>query len=251
MVMRLVALQCPSCAASLEIEDGIDTCYCSYCGFKIIMDGQSTESVKAKVRLKQMEHEERLKDKEFAQERYKIQHEAKESRRGTFASWLGGAAIFTMIVIMVGGVYLKSVHREAELQEIVDAIGVDIANGDYDSALIKANSLYYDVNWSSETESKWDNVRKTLIETIESKTKAKVPESSKKLKGKNYQDVIAGLQAAGFTSITTAKLTDLVNGWVTKDGEVEKVSINGVSDFKADASFPKDAEIVISYHTFP
>lgn len=38
---------------------------------------------------------------------------------------------------------------------------------------------------------------------------------------------------------------------MTKDGEVEKVTINGGDDYKLGSWYEPDAEIVIFYHTFP
>ncbi|MEI7814975.1 MAG: DUF4839 domain-containing protein [Coriobacteriia bacterium] len=80
---------------------------------------------------------------------------------------------------------------------------------------------------------------------------AAMPASSGDLKGENYQDVITRLESAGFSSVTTATIEDLVVGWLTKDGEVEKVSVNGQTDFEANGAFPKGAKIVVTYHTFP
>ena len=80
---------------------------------------------------------------------------------------------------------------------------------------------------------------------------AAMPASSSHLKGEDYQDVVTSLRSAGFTNVTTATIDDLVVGWVTKDGEVEKVSVNGATDFQANSMFPKGAEIVVTYHTFP
>lgn len=77
------------------------------------------------------------------------------------------------------------------------------------------------------------------------------PASSEDLKGEDYQDVMTLLQVAGFTNIEVEILDDLILGWLTKDGEVEKISINGDADFSASSKFPIDARIVISYHTFP
>lgn len=82
-------------------------------------------------------------------------------------------------------------------------------------------------------------------------TTAAMPESAADLKGDDYQDVKARLQGAGFTSIETTAIPDLIVGWLTKDGEVEAVSVNGESDYGAGSEFPKDATVVVSYHTFP
>lgn len=81
--------------------------------------------------------------------------------------------------------------------------------------------------------------------------KIRMQSSAKELKGKNYQQVQAQLQTSGFTNIETKVLNDLITGWLTKDGEVENVSVNGNVDFLAGSKFPKDARIVITYHTFP
>lgn len=81
--------------------------------------------------------------------------------------------------------------------------------------------------------------------------KIKVPDSSTGLKGEDYKDVMTLLQVAGFTNIEVNVLDDLITGWLTKDGEVEKVSINGATSFSASSKYPHDAKIVITYHTFP
>ncbi len=80
---------------------------------------------------------------------------------------------------------------------------------------------------------------------------AKTPSSGSDLQGENYEDVMAQLEAAGFTNIETRKIDDLITGWLTKDGEVEEVSIDGSTDFGAGRSYPSDARVVITYHTFP
>ncbi len=82
-------------------------------------------------------------------------------------------------------------------------------------------------------------------------TAAAMPESAADFKGDDYQDVKTRLQDAGFTSIETTAIPDLITGWLTKDGEVEEVSVNGETDFGAGSEFSKDATIVIRYHTFP
>lgn len=46
-------------------------------------------------------------------------------------------------------------------------------------------------------------------------------------------------------------IEDLVTGWLTKDGEVEEVTIDGDGSFRAGDTFDKTAAIIVSYHTFP
>lgn len=56
---------------------------------------------------------------------------------------------------------------------------------------------------------------------------------------------------AGFTNVDTKAIPDLITGWLSKDGEVESVSINGRTDFDDGDEFPKDADVIVAYHTFP
>ena len=76
----------------------------------------------------------------------------------------------------------------------------------------------------------------------------KVPVSANDCKGKNYQDVVNDISAAGFVNIQTKTIEDLVTGWLTKDGEVEEVTIDGDGSFRAGDTFDKTVAIIVSYH---
>lgn len=165
--MELKSLFCPNCGASLEVEDGLDTFFCKYCGYKILLQGQSKAAYDAKVRVKHMEHKERLQEKRDAQERYRMEFKQKEERR-TLAIVFGifGAIIaMCLIISAVGNAGAKK--QERELQAIVDQIMIDIENEDFAAAYVKANSLYWDDSWTSEGEDKWDATRKEIIKQIE------------------------------------------------------------------------------------
>ena len=77
-----------------------------------------------------------------------------------------------------------------------------------------------------------------------------MPYSVDGFKGKDYSVVINDLKDAGFTNIELSPIPDLVTGWVTKDGEVESVSVDGNSDFSKGDRFSKDSKIRVDYHTF-
>ncbi len=76
------------------------------------------------------------------------------------------------------------------------------------------------------------------------------PTTAKKAKKMNYLELKELFTDAGFTSIRFEKQEDLITGWITKDGSVESVTINGESDFSESVSYRIDAEVVIVYHTF-
>lgn len=85
--MKINTLTCPNCNGNLEIEDGLDTFYCKYCGSKIILSELSDAAYDAKVKIKNMEHKEKLKEKELEHERYKLESTKKDFKR-TFIAFL-------------------------------------------------------------------------------------------------------------------------------------------------------------------
>lgn len=80
---------------------------------------------------------------------------------------------------------------------------------------------------------------------------AKTPSGSSIQKGRNYEDVLKTFQEKGFTNISLVPLDDLITGWLTKEGEVESVSVDGNVDYSADKWYPNDVEVIITYHTLP
>ena len=165
--MELKSLFCPNCGASLEVEDGLDTFFCKYCGYKILLQGQSKAAYDAKVRVQHMVHKERLQDKRDAQERYRMEFKQKDERRTLAIVFgiLGAIIAMCLIISAVGNAGAKKQDRE--LQAIVDQIMIDIENEDFAAAYVKANSLYWDDSWTSEGEDKWDATRKEIIKQIE------------------------------------------------------------------------------------
>ncbi len=81
--------------------------------------------------------------------------------------------------------------------------------------------------------------------------KIRVNYSSSDLEGTNYEDVVSKLEKQGFTNIETESIEDLITGWITNDGEVEEVEIDGTTSFSSGSRFRPNTEIVIRYHTFP
>jgi len=76
------------------------------------------------------------------------------------------------------------------------------------------------------------------------------PFSNKDAKGQMYDAVVQQLTDAGFVNIRIEIEYDLLTGWITKDGEVESVTINGDEKYSAGAKYRPDAEVVVTYHTF-
>ncbi len=59
--MKIKEMRCPNCNAEIEIEDGFESFFCRYCGHKIIIEDMNEATIKAKVEIKKMEHQEKIK----------------------------------------------------------------------------------------------------------------------------------------------------------------------------------------------
>ncbi len=78
----------------------------------------------------------------------------------------------------------------------------------------------------------------------------RIADASKSYEGEDYEDVVARLEDNGFYNIETETIEDLITGWLTKDGEVESISVGGEMEFDDGDIFTKDATVIITYHTF-
>lgn len=94
--MELKSLYCPNCGAAVKPVDGLDTFYCQYCGYQIHLDGMSDEAYKARTKVKQMEHEERMQDKKTAKELKDGEQEYKELKLGLIAMF----GCFGLVIIL-------------------------------------------------------------------------------------------------------------------------------------------------------
>ena len=80
---------------------------------------------------------------------------------------------------------------------------------------------------------------------------ARTPRGSSYHQGRDYKDVLSDFEDRGFVNIKTEKLEDLIFGWLTNDGEVKSVSVDGDMSYRANGWYPDDVEVIITYHTFP
>ncbi len=250
--MEKFQLTCPYCKATLEAEDGIDQFFCSHCGGKILIDGMSKEAYKAKVKVKEMEHTERLKDKEYAQERYKIEKENKSFKTTMLILLLLIIVCFTYLGIDARKYEKQKENAISKLENLESEIEICINEQDYDGALFKANQLYADDIIKDEKET-WDKKRKAYIEIIEEArlnadkndpSKIKIDYSSKQIEGMNYEKAVEKLTENGFLNIIKKESLE-ESSFFHKENTVEHITINGEKEFTNKDYFSKDSEIIL------
>lgn len=67
--------------------------------------------------------------------------------------------------------------------------------------------------------------------------------------GKPLHTVVAQLEQAGFTHISTVPLEDLAYGELNTENQIVSLIVNGSTDFEEGAKFPYDCDIQITYHS--
>ena len=165
--------------------------------------------------------------------------------------WLIVVFCFLFVGIMVGSVFLSHSINEHKLNKIVSEVEICISEGDYETARIKANQIIDDSDWSDESKEKWDSIRESLLATIDEKEgKIKILKNHDDLINMDYKAVKTQLEEMGFTNIKTIADDDLIIGFISSDGEIKEISINGDQSFTKNSYFFADDEIIITYHTF-
>lgn len=76
------------------------------------------------------------------------------------------------------------------------------------------------------------------------------PLTLKEAKKLDYKEVVKKFKENGFINIKVEPIYDIITGWMTHDGEVETITINGDEDFNTVSSYKIDDEVTITYHTF-
>lgn len=99
--MKLYPLSCPNCNGSLEIEEGIDTFYCKYCGYKIVLAGQSPETLNAKIELERIKSEQRLKELELENKKLLDERKQKQEEYDNKMGYVGGFLGIGLLVLSV------------------------------------------------------------------------------------------------------------------------------------------------------
>lgn len=99
-----------------------------------------------------------------------IQDAKKQKKRKNMKLWLPLVLFFGLLLMYFPIKGIAHVIRENKLEDTVKEIQTDIANGNYDLALVKAQTLHMDDGWSNDSKWHWDEQREALISIIEEKT---------------------------------------------------------------------------------
>lgn len=197
-----------------------------------------------------------------AGERRRYREKNKERRSKFFEKNKEYIILFVSLLLLIlpsighfGFSSLSHLIRERKLNKLTNQVEELIDNNDFKTARLKANQIIYDSYGSSDTKKKWENIKYSLLERIDEAegvelSKIKVSYTQNDFIGLNYEEVEEKLKLQGFVNIKFEEHDDLIIGFLTKKGEVEKVSIDGNTDFEKNSCYMPNVEIIITYHTF-
>ena len=196
--MKMVSIRCPNCGATIDLDIDHLAQFCGMCGSKIMLDVETIqqlliakeqtkqEAIKAtettkrvevdaarQIRLAQMQSEEQARQWE--------RQEITEKR----SFWRENGSLLVCISLFfvlgfgsVGFLIYSSRHRfddgraahaaaVEQLVEIEDDLEEALRDKDYDRAIMLANKLRLDDNWSSKETDSWNERREEYIRIIQ------------------------------------------------------------------------------------
>jgi len=252
--MELKPIKCANCGAQLEIDlDNIIT-FCPYCGSKLMIEtDQLGRIISEKEETKrQFIHE----ANKTIRSKNKLDFEERDRKNSLKYCYIGIAVCFGFMLLLMIRQDKRHDKTEKYLKNLETEIESAIKEEDYDTALLEANRLHCDDDFSEEEKATWDDKRESLINIIEEKKREAalndsdtifIPSSSSSFIGKNYNDIIDQFKAMGFTDVTAQPSTE-TPGLFKKKESVEHILIGGKTEFSSDDYFKNDTPIIVYYY---
>ena len=232
MSITIRSLKCPECNADLQIEEGRNECYCTYCGAKIAVHRDDTITVKiideigenkadiektvklAEIGLKEMEKKE--------------QGKSENSLRLTQATIALGAFVLIGFIIWIMNKTLGAERMSSLSPSLFLMFGMLLIGGAY---------------WLF-------NVFPAMAESRRAATEGGIhfPRGLEPFTKHDYEHIRRVLSDAGFNNITCVNMHDLKIGLLHRQGKVISVQIGGRQIFSGGQAYHPNVPITITYH---
>ncbi len=217
MAIQFISVKCPDCGAELSIDNAREFAFCTYCGAKVMVHNDNEHIYRNidEARIKEAETERILRLRE-------LELEEKENNRGRKSTLVAyGVAL---AFVLVGAI-----------------ICIFAPLGGMWGIIIGAYIAMFTYMKSDERKKK----KSRYVSPSDATITAQMLDCS----GKNYNSVAMIFRSAGFTNVNSLPLGDLGMFNQRKNGQVETITINGNEEFEEGDVFPKNANILITYHS--
>ena len=220
MAIQFITIKCPECSADLQIEDGREYAFCTYCGAKVMITNDNEHIYRTidEARIKQAETDRMVRMRELDME-----EKSTIPRKVLMIIWLT-----VSIALLLVGVIGFGIGNEG-LGGIGLGIGMNVA-------LWGALGLF--VGGDKKNKKRFVGENEVAITT-----------AMMDCVDYHYNKAVILYKNAGFMNINAIPLHDLTRFNLKKEGMVESVTINGEEDFEEGEVYPKNANILITYHS--
>ena len=148
------SIKCENCGAIMQTDTENELRFCPYCGYAMEMPEDIVGLAKF-----QMKHEENVR-----------QQKVKEQKETDKHIMIGLAVFFGLVILTVAIIFISRGNTDAGLERTVAEVQQLIIEGNYDEALIRAQTIRVQKDGLfDERYSRWENQRKDLIKLIEQK----------------------------------------------------------------------------------
>ncbi len=218
MAIQFITIKCPECSADLQIEDGREYAFCTYCGAKVMIanDNEHIYRTIDEAKIKQAETDRIVRLRELD-----LEEKAGISQRTKAIFWIASTAIL-LIFGMIG-------------------FAIDNAEMGLCVLLAMCTGIWGGIITFS------DDAKKKRRRAGENEVK--ITAAMTDCVDYHYNKALLLYKNAGFKNVNAIPLHDLGRFNMKKDGVVESVTINGEEDFEEDEIYSKDANVLITYHS--
>lgn len=219
MAINLVSIKCPECGADLSVEDGREFSFCSYCGTKVMLSNENEHIFRNidEARIKEAETERMVLMRQLDME-----EKSSVSKKLLVAIWILGTA-----VLFILGIIGLSIDNEGLGICMMLGMCVGMWGG---LGLFGMN-------------------KKKKAKKYVGPNDVVITEAMEGYSDKNYNAAVHLFKGAGFTNVTALPLNDLNMFNQKKNGQVDSVTINGNDEFEEGDVFPKNSNVLITYHS--
>lgn len=228
MSIKFTSIKCPGCGATINnIEEDSNETYCPYCGAKILINNENEYVYRnideAAVKQAETDRIVKLKQMEIAEK----ERESNGRIKATKLKLALALGIIGIIFLIIGNVIAVAPGDPNSNFYMLAMVGF----------LMVLGAIYLVVSASKNNHENDPNY-------------VKIPDTVIDYKKKSYQSIEAILKSAGFTNIKCVPLNDLTTGFLKKPDMVESITINDTEVTSGGKRFPRDASVVILYHSF-
>lgn len=220
MAISLISIKCPECGATLSVESTREFSFCQYCGTKVMLNNENEYIYRTidEAGIKQAETDRIVKLRQLDME-----EKSNFSRKTLIVAWLAATAILILIGI----------------------IGFTIDNEGMGMCMLFAMCVGM---WGGIGLFMGDNKKKKAT-IVAGANEVVISSAMTDCCEKNFNSAVLLFKGAGFVNVTAVPLSDLTVFNQKKNGQVEEVTINGNDDFEEGDIYPKNSNVLITYHS--